>query len=298
MNHYRMKFPLFCLALVVGTSMIFSAERPTAPIRLWSGAAPSALGDAEKDTPTLTPYWPTPEKASGAAFIVCPGGGYRVLAAHEGEAYAHWLNAQGIAAFVLKYRLTPDGYYVPSALQDATRAMRLLRSEAASWGLDPKRLGMMGSSAGGHLTATLSTQFDAGKPDATDPVERISSRPDIAVLCYAFILFDLPDTDRETRFLGPLLTPENKSLLSPRLNVRSDTPPTFVWQTVEDGRVVVENALAYASALRVKAVPFDLHLYKNGQHGIGLGNKTYEPGKLHPWTRDCEFWLKQQGFVK
>jgi acetyl esterase/lipase len=221
-----------------------------------------------------------------------------MLAPHEGEPFAQWLNAQGVAAFVLKYRLTTAGYFVPAALLDAARAVRLVRTRAAEWGLDPQRIGMMGSSAGGHLTATLSTQFDAGKADAADAIERASSRPDLAVLCYAFILFDLPDADRETRFLGPQLTPENKRLLSPRRNVRSDTPPTFVWQTVEDATVKVENALGYATALRAKAIPFDLHLYKEGRHGIGLGYKTYVPDQLHPWTRDCEFWLRQRGFAR
>jgi acetyl esterase/lipase len=291
-----MRNPLtFLIAL---TTAAFAADRPTAAFPLWPGTAPGALGSAEKDTPTLTPFWPAAEKATGAAFIVAPGGGYRMLAAHEGEAFAHWLAAQGIAAFVLKYRLTTDGYFVPSALQDAARAVRSVRANAAAWQLDPQRLGMIGSSAGGHLTATLCTQFDAGKADAADAIERASSRPDLAVLCYGFILFDLPDADRESRFLGPQLTPENKRLLSPRLNVRSDTPPTFVWQTVEDDRVVVENALAYATALRAKAVPFDLHLYQNGRHGIGLGHKTYEPGKLHPWTDDCVFWLRQHGYAR
>jgi acetyl esterase/lipase len=290
--------PRLALLLCLSFSMASAAERPTEPIRLWPGAAPGTLGDAAKDIPTLTAHWPAPDRASGAAFIVCPGGGYRMLAEHEGTAFAHWLADQGIAAFVLKYRLTTDGYFVPSALQDAARAVRLVRTNATAWQLDPARLGMIGSSAGGHLTATLSTQFDAGKADASDAIERASSRPDLAVLCYGFILFDLPDADRETRFLGPQLTPENKRLLSPRLNVRSDTPPTFIWQTVDDPTVKVENALAYATALREKAVPFDLHLYKNGRHGIGLGNKTYEPGKLHPWTDDCVFWLRQHGFAK
>ena len=280
------------------STTLLAADRPTAPLRLWSGAAPGALGEAEKDTPTLTPYWPAPEKASGAAFIVCPGGGYRVLAAHEGEPFARWLNAQGIAAFVLKYRLTTDGYRVPATLLDASRALRTVRTHAADWGLDAGRIGLLGSSAGGHLTAMLSTQFDAGQADAADPIERASSRPDLAVLCYGFILFDLPDADREARFLGTTGTPEEKRMLSPRLNVRSDTPPSFVWQTVEDDKVVVENALAYATALREKAVPFDLHLYEKGRHGIGLGNKEYDPEKLHPWTRDCAFWLKERGFAK
>ena len=147
--------------------------RSTEPLRLWPGDAPGALGKDAKDTPTLTPFWAAPDKATGAVFIVAPGGGYRVLAAHEGDAYAKWLAANGITAFVLKYRLAADGYRVPTILLDAARAVRLVRSHAAGWGLDPKRIGMIGSSAGGHLTATLITQFDAGKADATDPIEQI-----------------------------------------------------------------------------------------------------------------------------
>jgi len=290
--------PRFILCFLLLACSAVAADRPTTPQRLWEGKAPEAVGDAEKDTPTLTPYWPAPDNASGAAFIVCPGGGYRVLAAHEGEPFAKWLAGQGIAAFVLKYRLTTDGYKVPVTLLDAARSMRFVRSHAGDWGIDPKRIGMIGSSAGGHLTATLMTQFDAGKPDATDVIERASSRPDLAVLCYGFILFDLPDADREERFLGPNGTPEQKRLLSPRLNVRSDTPPCFIWQTVEDDKVVPDNAFAIAAALREKKIPFDLHLYQQGKHGIGLGSKDGDPAKMHPWTKDCTFWLKQQGFVK
>jgi len=285
-----------CLTLVVCAA--YAAEKPTGPVNLWTGKAPGALGDALKDVPTLTPYWPDPAKATGAAFIVCPGGGYRNLAAHEDEPFAKWLAAQGIAAFSLKYRLTVDGYTVPTILLDGLRAVRLVRANATEWGIDPKRIGMIGCSAGGHLTATVSTQFDAGKVHAADPVERVSSRPDVAVLCYAFILFDLPDPKREERFLGPNGTPEQKRLLSPRLNVRTDTPPSFVWQTVEDSVVTADNALGYAAALREKGVVFDLHLYEKGKHGIGLGSKDLDPAKLHPWTRDCAYWLKEQGFAK
>ncbi len=288
-------------ALTLLASFRLSAQpvsRPNEPLRLWPGDAPGALGKDAKDTPTLTPFWAAPEKASGAVFIVAPGGGYRVLAPHEADAYAKWLAANGITAFVLKYRLAADGYRVPVILQDAARAVRLVRSNAAAWGLDPKRIGMIGSSAGGHLTATLITQFDAGKADASDPIERESSRPDVAVLCYGFILFDEPNEKREETFLGPNGTPEQKRLLSPRLNVRKDTPPTFIWQTVEDDKVVVENAFAFANALREKGVPYDLHLYEKGRHGIGLGSKDYDPEKAHAWTRDCMFWLKQRGFLK
>jgi acetyl esterase/lipase len=298
-KHSRMISPrILSILCVFLAGAAFAADRPTAALRLWPGKAPEALGDAEKDTPTLTPYWADADKASGAAFVVCPGGGYRNLAAHEGEPFAKWLNSLGIDAFVLKYRLTTDGYHVPAALLDAARAIRTVRAHAAEWGIDPKRIGMIGSSAGGHLTATLITQFDAGNPNAEDPIERVSSRPDAAVLCYGFILFDIPKPEREEQFLGPNATEEQKKMLSPRLNVRKDTPHTFIWQTVEDEKVVVDNAFAFATALREKGVPFDLHLYQKGKHGIGLGTKDLDPAKMHPWTRDCAFWLKEQGFTK
>jgi acetyl esterase/lipase len=288
---------LATLTFITLTLSAFGEDRPVAALRLWPAAAPGALGVADKDIPTLTPYWPAPDHASGAVFIVCPGGGYQNLAAHEGEPFAQWLAGQGIAAFVLKYRLTTDGYRVDTILLDAARAVRLVRTRAIAWGLDPQRIGMIGSSAGGHLTATLATQFDNGRADAEDPIESASSRPDLAVLCYAFILFDEPNPEREQRFLGLTSTPEKKRLLSPRLNVRADTPPCFIWQTVEDQGVVVENAFAFATALREKGVPFDLHLYEAGRHGIGLGGKDLAPDKLHPWTRDCAFWLRQRGFA-
>ena len=182
-------------------------ERPAKAFPLWpEGAVPGALGKADKDTPTLTPYWPDPAKATGAAVIVCPGGGYNTLAAHEGEPFAKWLNDLGVTAFVLKYRLVKDGYTVPVILQDAARAVRTVRANAKAWGLDAKKIGVIGSSAGGHLCATLSTRFDAGKPDDADPIERVSSRPDATILCYAFILLDRTCQNRITNcFRGLIL---------------------------------------------------------------------------------------------
>lgn len=295
--------PLLAIMLLAASPFATStraAERPTAEFPLWPEGAPGAHGTAPTDTPTLTPFWPDAAKATGAAIIVCPGGGYNMLAQHEGPAYARWLSDLGIAAFVLKYRLVKDGYHLPEILPDAARAVRLVRARAGEWQLDPHRIGIMGSSAGGHLSATLMTRFDAGRSDATDPIEQASSRPDLGILCYAFILFDRPDpkSDRQARFLGPNYTPEQVQAFSPALNVTKDTPPCFIWQTVEDPGVVAENALVYADALRRAGVPFDLHLYQKGRHGIGLGAKDYEPGKLHPWTRDCAFWLTEQGFLK
>ncbi|HEX7446827.1 MAG TPA: alpha/beta hydrolase [Pirellulales bacterium] len=285
-------FLLFC-----GAAVAADQDRP-GPITLWPAGAPGARGNKPEDVPLLTPYWPEPQKATGAAMIVCPGGGYHVLAPHEGETYARWLNELGVTAFVLRYRLLPHGYHVSDSLQDAARAVRTVRANAAQWKLDGKRIGIMGSSAGGHLSATLCTSFDAGKPDAADPIERESSRPDVCVLCYAFILFDRNDKpQRHEQFLGKDPSSEQIRAYSPALNVTQDTPPCFIWQTVADDAVKVENALVFAEALRQAHVPFDLHLYEKGRHGIGLGMKDYDPDKLHRWARDCEFWLTEQDFV-
>lgn len=290
----------FLLVSLLWGTIASAAERPSEEFPLWPEGAPAAHGTAPTDTPTLTPFWPDADKATGAAMIVCPGGGYNMLAQHEGPAYARWLSDMGIAAFVLKYRLVKDGYHLPEILPDAARAVRLVRARAAGWQLDPQRVGIMGSSAGGHLSATLMTRFDAGRSDASDPVEQVSSRPDLGVLCYAFILFDRPDpkADRQGRFLGPNHTAEQVQAFSPALNVTKDTPPAFIWQTVEDAAVVPENAMVYADALRRAGVPFDLHLYQKGRHGIGLGSKENDAAKMHPWTRDCAFWLTEQGFLK
>jgi acetyl esterase/lipase len=288
---------VLCAFALSGAAAFGGEDRPTKAFPLWADGAPGAQGKADKDIPTLTPYWPDPAKATGAAIIVCPGGGYNTLAPHEGEPYAKWLNELGVTAFVLKYRLVKDGYHLPEILQDAARSVRYVRAKASDWKLDPKHIGVIGSSAGGHLCATLSTQFDAGKPDAADPIDRVSSRPDATILCYAFILLDRNEKAQE-RFLGPKPTAEQVKAFSPALSVTKQTPPCFVWQTVEDTAVVPENALVFSEALRKAGVPFDLHLYQNGRHGIGLGSKESDPAKLHPWTRDCAFWLQEQGFVK
>src|SRR5438552_12245469 len=168
--------------LNAGRKNISAAE----PIILWPNGAPGAVGKESSDIPTLTPYFAPKEKATGAAIIVCPGGGYDHLAAHEGAPVAEWLNSIGITAFVLKYRLGPR-YHHPAPLQDAARAIRTIRAHAAEWKIDPERIGILGFSAGGHLAATIATHFDSGKRDASDPVERVSSRPNLAILVYPVI---------------------------------------------------------------------------------------------------------------
>jgi acetyl esterase/lipase len=266
---------------------------------LWPNGAPGALGNDEKDIPTLTPYFPDASNATGAAMVICPGGGYVRLAGHEGEHYARFLNEQGVAGFVLKYRLGSNGYRHPAMLQDAARAVRLVRARSSEWKLDPKRIGIMGSSAGGHLAATLLTHFDAGNHDSDDPIERQSSRPDIGILCYAVLsMGQFAHGGSKTNLLGPNPPLSLIHELSAELHVTHQTPPCFLWSTYEDKTVPVENTLQFAEALRKAEVPFDLHIYEKGPHGLGLGGREWDPAKRLPWTADCLFWLKAQGFSR
>jgi acetyl esterase/lipase len=290
-----MKILVPALVLALGAIALFA--QPTNSFPLWPDGAPGAFGTADKDIPTLTPFWPDPAKATGAAIVICPGGGYGALAPHEGADYARWLNEQGIAGFVLKYRLGSSGYRHPIMLQDAARAIRTVRADAAEWHLDPKRIGIMGSSAGGHLASMAVTHFDQGKPDAPDPIERQSSRPDLGILCYAVITMgEFTHQGSKHNLLGNDPSPELVRNLSNELQVTKETPPCFIWHTWEDTAVPVENSLQFAAALRKAGVPFDLHIYQKGGHGLGLGTREWDPARRHPWTRDCEFWLKVQGF--
>ena len=259
---------------------------------LWNKDVPGALGTAEKDVPTLTVYLPEEGKATGAAMVICPGGGYGGLAQHEGKDYAEWLVTNGVAGFVLKYRLGPAGYRHPVMLQDAARAIRTVRTRAAEWKVDPKRVGIMGSSAGGHLASTLLTHFDQGNSNANDPIEKQSSRPDLGILCYPVITMgDKTHQGSKKNLLGDHPSEELVKLLSNELQVTKETPPTFLFHTAEDQAVPVENSLMFASALAKNGVPFDLHVYEKGRHGIGLANG-------HPWTGECLKWLKLHGFVQ
>jgi acetyl esterase/lipase len=281
--------------LLLSFSMLTCAQDA---MPLWPDGAPGALGKEDKDISTLTAYLPAPDIATGAAIVVCPGGGYGGLAGHEGADYALFLNQHGVAAFVLKYRLGSAGYRHPRMLEDAARAVRLVRAKAEMWKVDPKRVGIMGSSAGGHLASTLLTHFDAGKADAVDPVDKESSRPDLGILCYAVItLGDKTHQGSKNNLLGKDPDAEMVKFLSNELQVTKDTPPCFVWHTAEDKAVPVENSLQFAAALQKNGVPFDLHVYQKGGHGIGLADKAPFT-KAHPWSRDLVFWLKAQKFVK
>ncbi|MGA2496901.1 MAG: alpha/beta hydrolase [Tepidisphaeraceae bacterium] len=285
--------------LVMFTAMTSLRADPLAPVVLWPDGAPGALGKEPKDIPTLTPYLAPEDKATGAAVVICPGGGYGGLAGHEGNDYALYLNQQGVSGFVLKYRLGSGGYRHPCMLQDAARAVRTVRARAAEWKVDPRHIGIMGSSAGGHLASTLVTHFDAGQPDATDPIERQSSRPDIGILCYAVISMEtgLTHGGSRTNLLGNQPSEELIKLLSNELQVTKETPPCFIWHTWEDRAVKVENALQFAAALQKAGVPFDLHIYQKGGHGMGLADKP-PFDHPHPWAKDLVVWLNVQGFVR
>ncbi len=241
---------LFALAAVLSLPILSRAEMQ-APIPLWPDGAPGALGSTSNDIPTISPYLPDPTNATGAAMVICPGGAYAHLAPHEGNDYALWLNQHGVTCFVLKYRLGSHGYLHPAMLEDAARAVRLVRAQAADWKIDPKRVGIMGSSAGGHLASTLMTHFDSGNPNATDPIERQSSRPDLGILCYPVITMDkYTHSVSKKNLLG--IDPPSRlvKLLSNELQVTAQTPPCFIWATYEDKTVPLENSLMFVEALR------------------------------------------------
>lgn len=268
---------------------------------LWPDGAPGALGKEAKDIPTLTPYVPQTNR-TGAAMVICPGGAYGHLADHEGRAYAEWLKDHGVTAFVLRYRLGSEGYRHPAMLQDAARAVRTVRARASEWNVDPAKIGIMGSSAGGHLAATLLTHFDNGDTNSADVVERRSSRPDLGILCYPVIsMGPLSHSGSRQNLLGPAPDPELVRELSNELHVSSATPPCFIWHTMDDTVVQVENSVMFAHALRSAGVPVELHLIEKGAHGLGLGIREYTPERaqqLLPWTGDCLYWLKQRGFAR
>ena len=296
----RVALVLVALAAVVSTA---AAQTP-APILqepqtipLWPAGAPGALGNAAEDIPTLTIYMPSNTTGPMTAVIVAPGGSYRALSLNkEGRAPANYLNALGIAAFVLKYRLGPK-YRHPIEIGDMQRAIRTVRARASEWHLDPARIGVMGFSAGGHLASTASTHFDRGHASAADPIERAGSRPDFAILAYPVITLTEPWTHQgsKTNLLGEKPDPAVARHLSTETQVNAETPPTFLFHTNADTVVPAENAVAYYLALRKAGVPAEMHIFKDGPHGTGLGMQ--DPA-LAEWPRLLANWLKASGFLK
>lgn len=293
------KNSLFCATVVIAAafaSQALAAEPKTE--LLWPAGAPGAKGEAANDKPNLIIYSPDAGKANGVAIVVCPGGGYGGLAmGHEGQEIGNWLNSLGITAFICDYRHRGKGYGHPAPMQDAQRAIRTARSRAQEFGIDPTRIGVLGFSAGGHLASTAATHFDSGKADAEDVIERVSCRPDFAVLCYPVIVFDADYTHKGSQFnlIGKDAPKELVESLSNEKQVTSDTPPTFLWHTTEDKAVPPENSVQFYMACVKHKVPAELHIYEKGPHGIGLATKF--PG-ADQWPKALELWLAARGIVK
>ena len=271
-------------------------------IALWPGTAPGDKGDIgeEKDTtkhdpkakpgtevirlgnvskPTITVFRPAADKDTGAAVVVCPGGGYSILAYDlEGTEVCDWLNSIGVTGMLLKYRVPGrGGQRYTASLQDAQRALGLVRSRARSWGIDPKRIGILGFSAGGHLSATASNTFDSRTYAAIDDADKESCRPDFTILTYPAYLTAKDDNIK----------------LAPEIKVTNETPPAFVVMT-EDDPIHVENAYAYGLALKNAKVPVEVHTYPKGGHGYGI---RPSPNGVSHWPERAAEWLKEQGWV-
>lgn len=282
------------LMLTLGAFTAQNSNQPT-PMPLWPEGAPGAKDKEAEDTPSIQLYQPSAEKATGAAIVVCPGGGYARLAPHEGHDVAVWLNSIGVTAVVLKYRLAPK-YAHPSMMLDVLRAIRTVRAKAAEWKVDPNRVGVMGFSAGGHLASTAATHFDGGNPSSSDPIEKMGSRPDLAILCYPVVTMTEPSAHMGSRrnLIGKEPSQEMIDLMSNEKQVTDKTPPTFMFHTVDDAGVPVENSLMFAAALRKAKVPYELHAYETGRHGVGLAPNM---PALSTWPKLLENWLRSRGFV-
>jgi acetyl esterase/lipase len=246
-------------------------------------------------TPDISVFLPSKKSATGDAVIICPGGGYWILAYDwEGEDIAKFWNSKGVAAIVLKYRLpTSKSQIVPhkSPLMDAQRAMRLVRFHAEDWNINPQKIGIMGFSAGGHLASTLSTHFDNGNPEASDPVERVSCRPDFSILIYPVISFtaDFQHRGSHKALLGEEPDSELSHYYSNELQVNEKTPPAILIHSSDDKGVPVDNSIVYYKALQENGISAEMHIYPYGGHGYGLAvGKAY----LSTWPERCNTWLK------
>ena len=270
-----------------------SWQPPANALPIWGETTPGYRPEFGQPVPTLTPYLVNSSTPTGAV-VVCPGGGYGMKAAHEGRPVAEWLNGLGISAFVLDYRVAP--YRHPIPLSDARRAIQLVRCQAYQWGVNPNKIGILGFSAGGHLTSSAGTHFEdlPGLDLPSDSAAGFSFRPNALILCYPVISFGpFGHMGSMENLLGPNPPQEQRAFFSNETQVSDQTPPTFLWHTATDAGVPVENSLMFASALSARHIPLELHVFGEGEHGIGLaeGHPSAEP-----WTDLCARWLHQQGF--
>lgn len=296
--------PLRFLALFGSLTLATLAQTPV--LELWPEGVPNLKTNLPAEIhaeervqhvslPTLTWFPAQADRANGSAVVICPGGGYWLLAwEKEGEEVARWLNGLGVNAFVLKYRLWEYGH--PAPLQDAARAMRLVRSRAAEFGVDPNRIGTLGFSAGGHLAASVGTRWDAPEAKTGDALDQVSARPDFLILIYAVLTLDGPASHRSSGdlLLGKDATEEVRSKHSPWRNVTPQTPPTFLLASSGDSVVPPENSVLFYTALRQAGVNGELHIFSRGPHGHGLRRGH---GPVDAWPDLCGAWLADQGWL-
>lgn len=291
-----------CVAIgitLAATALAGNAESLHKVEPLWVDGTPGAKGNKDGDKPTLTIYLPPEEKMTGAAVVICPGGGYGHLAMdHEGHQIAQWLNSLGVAGFILKYRHRNSGagYGHPAPLQDAQRAIGMVRRRAKEWNVNPNRIGILGFSAGGHLASTAGTHFHKGRSDAKDLIDRVSCRPDFMILIYPVISMTEWFTHRGSRrnLLGDNPDKNLVESLSNEKQVTRETPPTFLVHTDEDKGVPAENSIYFYLALRKAKVPAEMHIYQKGRHGFGLGKKH---GAVSSWSLRCAEWMRGMGLL-
>ena len=286
----------FCTLVLLSMSCTVIAENEPVEL-LWPNGAPNATGTNDIDKPTLTIFLPKNQKTPTAAIVICPGGGYGNLAIeHEGSAVGEWLNSIGVAGLMLKYRLPRNGYRHPIPLQDAQRAIRMVRNKAKDWNIDPAKVGIMGFSAGGHLASTAGTHYDRGNEVSSDLVEKISCRPDFIVLMYPVVSFkQFTHIGSMKNLLGPNPDPALIDNLSNELQVTSDTPPTFLVHANDDKGVMPENSINFYLALRKANVPAEMHIYEKGGHGFGIGRSKTVAGTS--WQQRLGDWLVARGMA-
>ncbi|MCL1821875.1 MAG: alpha/beta hydrolase [Prolixibacteraceae bacterium] len=263
----------------------------TVPEEKYDGVRVRNVSEAE-----MYVFLPAKEKNSGAAVVICPGGGYSILAMdHEGYNMARWMAEKGVAGIVLKYRLPNGHHQIPSG--DARQAIRTVRANAAKWGIDPAKIGVAGSSAGGHLASTVGTRFDGGDGNAANPIAQMSCRPDFMLLLYPVISFreDIGHMGSRQNLIGQGNNWELAQQYSNELHVTYKTPPTFLVLADDDRGVVPENSIEFYAALKKHNIPAEMHIFQKGGHGFGM-NKNGIPADN--WPDLFYNWLKAIGVIK
>ena len=292
---------MFCAPLLLA---LVGADPAPQTFPLWTGKAPHAVGDSATDKPELTAY--RPEKPNGTAVVVWPGGGYGGLAMdHEGKQVGEFFAKLGVTAFVLKYRTANKDRPGPlgeAPLSDVQRAIRLVRAKGKDFGIDPKKIGVVGFSAGGHLASTAATHFDKGGLKNDDDVEKESCRPDFAILAYPVITLEAGVTHGGTRknLLGDNPDAKLVELYSNEKQVTKETPPVFLFHTSADAVVVPENAVRFYLACKKAGVPVEMHIYEKGKHGVGLGRDPKWTGgekSVETWPDRLTDWMKTRDLL-